>query len=562
MGLYPHTVQIVGSLALGDGALAEMATGEGKTLSAALSAVLAGWTGKPCHIVTANDYLAERDAGWMGPLYRACGLSAGFITAELDNRQRREAYARDIAYTTGKELVADFLRDRLQLGRLQHYSYRKFDRLLPQAAGRPWPGVLRGLHTAIVDEADHILIDEAVTPVILSTKHKNKSFVDACHQATLLATRLAPGEDYRLDTRDRTAELTPRGHEKVEALAAEMPELWSARRRSEELLTTALVARHFYERGKQYVVEDGRVVIVDEFTGRLMPQRTWREGLHQAVEAKEGIALSDMSETSMRLSFQKFFQFFFRLSGMTGTAREASREFWEIYRLPVVTIPTHKPEIRRNLPARIFAGEEEKSASVIDEIRRVHESGRPVLVGVRTVQQSESLSRRLEAGRLPHEVLNATRHKEEANIILQAGKTGRITIATNMAGRGTDIILEKGVAEKGGLHVLATEFHEAGRIDRQLYGRTGRQGDPGSAVTFASMEDELAVRFLPQIVRQRAMSILKADAKAAQALGRSLFMLAQKKAEHRAYKQRKNVLQMDDWIEKSLSFASSEGHFL
>ncbi len=556
--LNPYVVQIAGALALHRGYLAELATGEGKTLVAGMAAVLSGWTGKPCHVITANDYLAQRDAEWMAPLYKFCGLEVGYVRGDSDRDQRKDAYAKDITYTTCKELLADFLRDRLILGRYQHFSSRAVASLLRPGLMDRIPVVQRGLHTAIVDEADHILIDEAVTPVILSSPHENDQFKDACTKACCMADEFEMGVDFTVDERFREIEMLPGGHEKIARFAASMAGLWRAERRAEELISQALEARHLYERGRQYVVEDEQVVIVDEFTGRLMPQRTWREGLHQAVEVKESIEPSDLSETSMRLSSQKFFRFFDRLSGMTGTARESARELWDIYELPVISLPTNRPVRRDQLRNRYFMGKPEKWQAVVDEIKRVHDEGRPVLVGVRSVAQSERLSAMLGADELEHSVLNATKHKEEAEIIVRAGHQGQITIATNMAGRGTDIILGRGVAQKGGLHVLATEFHEDARIDRQLYGRSGRQGDLGSAVTFASIDDELFVRYIPAVVRDRIRKSLASESETAYATKACglLFGLAQRMARARAYKQRRHVLKTDTWLEESLSFSS------
>jgi len=555
VGLLSHTVQLAGALALHRGYLAEMATGEGKTLSAAMTAVLAAWTGRPLHIVTANDYLAQRDAEWMRPLCRFCGLEVGFVRGDFEHNRRQEAYSRDITYTTSKELVADFLRDRLKLGRFQHVAQRRIRSLFAPRLMDRFSPVLRGLHTAIVDEADHILIDEAVTPVILSSPHENEVFRQACLEAVPLADGFEQDRDFTIDHSYRSAELTSAGRAKIRDLAVTMPGLWRAPRRSEELIAQALEAKYLFERDKQYVIEDGKVVIVDEFTGRLMPQRTWREGLHQAVEAKEKLDPSDLSETSMRLSFQRFFRFFHRLSGMTGTAREAADELWQIYDLPVVCIPTHRPIQRKHLRPVFFPNADAKWAAIVEQIRNVHEIGRPILVGVRSVGRSERLSEMLHEQQLDHQVLNAVRHREEAQIIAMAGQEGQITIATNMAGRGTDIKLGRGVADKGGLHVLATEFHEGGRIDRQLYGRSGRQGDPGTAVTFASLEDELIVRYVPAAVR-RCLNLQRPGKWCG-----PLLRHAQRVAENRAFRQRKQVLRTDNWIDESLSFAQGASRF-
>jgi preprotein translocase subunit SecA len=328
-----------------------------------------------------------------------------------------------------------------------------------------------------------------------------------------------------------------------------LPGFWRGEQRRAELVRTALVAREFFQRDRQYILSDGKVVIVDEFTGRPMPQRTWREGLHQAIEAKEGIELSDPTETVARMSFQRFFRCFHRLSGMTGTAWEAAAEFWQIYRLPVVRIPTNRPCVRRHWPDRIFREEASKWAAVADEIERIHRTGRPLLVGTRSVAASEHLARQLKSRGLEFHVLNATRLAEEAMIVSVAGERGRVTIATNMAGRGTDIRLGPGVAELGGLHVIATERHESGRVDRQLFGRSGRQGDPGSAQAFVSAEDELVRRHLPKA----AQRILRSTEN--RAFVKAAFALAQRRAQRLAWKQRAAVLRSDAWLDEALSFA-------
>lgn len=558
IGQRPFEAQIAGALALYRGYLAEMATGEGKTLTAVLPAVLFGWRKRPCHVITVNDYLARRDAEWMAAIYDFCGVRAGHVTSEMDPAARRNGYDADVTYCTSKEIVADFLRDGLRLGRLRDPARFQLARLLRPVSLERAGVVMRGLDTAIVDEADSVLIDEAVTPVIISASYPNQALRDACLKANAIAADLRPGEHYDCRERYREVELRDAGRSLVDGRCGDLPGLWRAPARREELVRQALTAREFFLRDKQYVVQDGKVVIVDEFTGRMMPQRTWREGLHQAVEAREGLPVSDPSETLARLSFQRFFRFFRRLSGMTGTAREAADELWHIYRLPVVAIPTHKPCVRNELPDRIFASQEEKWTAVVDDIAEVHRAGRPVLVGTRSVRASEDLSRRLTAAGMEHQVLNAVRHHEEALIVSCAGQAGRITIATNMAGRGTDIKLVPGVAEAGGLHVLATERHESGRIDRQLFGRCARQGDPGSACAFVSAEDELLVRYLPKLLRDRLAAAVRRGGPSARRLAAWTFAHAQRAAQWQSYRQRKAVLRMDDWLDESLSFAGRE----
>ena len=557
-GLRPFPVQLMGALALYGGYLAEMATGEGKTLTAGLAAILAGWTKRPCHIVTVNDYLVKRDAEWLEPLYHFCGVRVGFVAFWMGQNERVKEYGCDVTYVTSKELLADFLRDRLQLGKLQDPTRRLIRHMLaPQLAARDGL-VLRGLHTAIVDEADSVLIDEAVTPLIISATHSNDSLREATRLAQELVGALVPDAHYRSNPRYKEIELTASGIRKLAEQAAHLPGLWKGYDRRLELVVQALVAREFFHRDKQYIVQDDKLVIVDEFTGRPMPQRTWREGMHQAIEAKEGITISDPTETIARLSFQRFFRCFHKLSGMTGTAREAAGEFWQAYHLPMVTIPTNRPCVREHWPDRIFADEESKWQAIISEIERLHATQRPVLVGTRSVLISERIARLLSERGLNSKVLNATRLDEEAGIIALAGERGHITIATNMAGRGTDIKLGQGVATLGGLHVIATERHESARVDRQLFGRSARQGDPGSAQAFVSAEDELIHRYLPATARKVLKQTLDRDLPAKAPIARTAFTLAQRRAQTLAFKQRRDVLRTDLWLEEALSFAAGE----
>lgn len=558
LGLRPFPVQLMGALALDGGFLVEMATGEGKTLTAGLAAVLAGWTGRPCHIITVNDYLVERDANWLTPLYHACGVRVGFVTGSMPPEQRRHAYDCDVTYATSKEVLADFLRDRLRLGKLPHPTRRLIRRLGQPDHSRTGELVMRGLHSAIVDEADSVLIDEAVTPLIISSSHPNDSLREACTIAQAIVADWQRNAEYRVNLRYHEVELTPRGLQRLDHDCEPLPGLWRGPERRRELITQALVAREFYLPDKQYIVQDGKILIVDEFTGRPMPQRTWSQGLHQAIEAKAGVAITDPTETIARLSFQRFFRCYHRLSGMTGTAREATTEFWHVYRLPVVGIPTNRPCIRQHWPQRLFLTENEKWNAVVTEIAWLHATGRPLLIGTRSVRASEQLAQRLTAQQLPFQLLNATRLAEEAAIVACAGEPGRITIATNMAGRGTDIKLGHGVAAVGGLHVLATERHESGRVDRQLFGRSARQGDPGSAQAFVSLQDELVVRHLPRPLRLGLEGLARRDAPGAARIAAQAFHLAQTRAQALAFRQRQAVLRADTWLDESLAFAGLE----
>jgi len=559
VGERPFPVQVAGALALEAGCVVEMATGEGKTLTATMPATVAGWRGRGCHVITVNDYLAARDAEWMGPVYRFCGLSVAAVAQGMPPAARRAAYQADVTYGTNKEVTADFLRDRLSLGRLAGLPSAILARIVEGAGSGTDRLVQRGLASAIVDEADSVLIDEAVTPLIISGEAPNPEQVEAFRQAVAMAARLEAGRDYRVNLRYREVDFTAAGRQRLEDLAAPLGGVWRGARRREELMNQALVAREFYLRDKQYIVSDEKVVIVDEFTGRLMPDREWRDGLHQAVEAKETLTVNPPKDTYARISFQRFFRLYRNLSGMTGTAAEGWREFWQIYHMPVVAIPTNRPCIRRRRPDRVFAVEEAKWAAIVEEIRRVHASGRPILVGTRSVRASELLAAMLQQAGLECQVLNAVRHAEEAEIVAGAGQEGRITVATNMAGRGTDIKLGRGVAERGGLHVMATERHEAGRIDRQLFGRCARQGDPGTCQAVVSLEDELVVRHAPLLAASLRRRHGRTRREVTSALARQVFDLAQRRAERLALVQRKSVLQADHWLDQYLGFAGREG---
>jgi preprotein translocase subunit SecA len=551
-------VQIAGGFALEAGCVAEMATGEGKTLAATLPATVAGWRGRGCHIITVNDYLARRDAEWMGDIYRFCGLTAAYIEQGMLPAARRAAYHADITYCTNKEVTADFLRDRLALGRLRSLPEALIAKLAEGSTSGMDRLLQRGLNYAIVDEADSVLIDEAVTPLIISGEAPNPQQVEAFEHAAAFADRMSAQSHYRVNSRYREVELTSAGKQMAAEAAGELGGVWRGARRREELVVQALTAKELYMRDKQYVIKDGKVVIVDEFTGRLMPDREWRDGLHQAVEAKENLQVKPPKDTYARISFQRFFRLYRRLAGMTGTAAEARREFWQIYHLPVAVIPTNRPCIRKVFSDRVFATEQAKWRAVVEEIRRLHRAGQPVLVGTRSVRASEHLSALLAAEGLDHQVLNAVRHAEEAQIVAAAGLPGKITVATNMAGRGTDIKLGRGVAELGGLQVIATERHEAGRIDRQLFGRSARQGDPGSAQAIVSLADELPHRHAAHLSAALRRRFGQADREVSSGLTRRVFDLAQKRAERLALRQRKGVLRTDDWLDEYLGFAGSE----
>lgn len=550
LGMRPYRVQIGAALALLDGCIAELATGEGKTLVASMAATIQGWRGRGCHVVTANDYLAARDATWMRPLYESLGIVVASVTQTSAPDERISGYAADVTYTTNREVAADFLRDRLTLGPDADLTSALGRRLGAGARSDPAPLLLRGLSCAIVDEADSVLIDDAVTPLILSGSGDNHAQADAYASAARVAARLEPDRDYRSDPRRRDVELTGAGLDRIDALTSQMHGLWRAQRRREELIIQALVAREHFHRDVHYIISDGRIVIIDESTGRTLPDRTWRAGLHQAIEARERLDIQPLRDTLARISFQRFFNRYEHLSGMTGTATEARAEFWTTYRRPVCVFPTHRPSQRRVLPALVTNAEDEKWSRVVAEIEREHAAARPVLVGTPSIKDSEHLSGLLGARGLAHRVLNARRHTEEASIVRQAGEPGRITVATNMAGRGTDIALAPGVADAGGLHVIATSFHDSARVDRQLIGRGARQGDPGSARMIASLDDALLERFARW--GRRVGRFLPPSLRPA------VFRFAQWRARDASRALRRNVLDADERLDEALAFAGVE----
>ncbi len=558
LGMRPYPVQILGALIIYRGGLAEMATGEGKSLTAALPAILTAWSGRPCHIITTNDYLASRDAEELAPLYNFCLTTTGWVGSSMSPELRRGNYASGVVYTTSKELLADFLRDRLLLGNCHQVERRRVTRKLKGQDRAMRQMVMRGIDTVIVDEADSVLIDEAVTPLLISQPQKNRPLTEACKTATELAKDFIERLDYQVEQRYREVQLTHAGEAKLEKLCVKLPDLWQGKSRREELLILALTAKELYHKGRQYVIEDDKVVIVDEFTGRMMPQRTWRHGLHQMIEAKEDLTLSDPSETLVRLSFQRFFRFFRKLGGMSGTAVEAADEFWHIYGMPVFSVPTNRPCVRKQLPVRFCSDQKSKWQAICDEVIDCHRLGQPVLIGTRSIADSEKIATLLSTQGVPFQILNAIKHREEAEIIATAGQRGIVTIATNMAGRGADIKLQEDAAELGGLHVIVSEPHESKRIDRQLLGRSGRQGAPGTGRIFSCSDDEILQRY---VSKPLLMCLHNKTLRRYGTLNQSIktfISLAQHKAEKQAFRQRKTVMQTDTWISDALSFVRSD----
>jgi len=555
LGIHHFDVQLIGGWVLLNGMVAEMETGEGKTLTATLAACTAALAGIPVHIITVNDYLAMRDTEWMGPIYKALGLTVGTIRQGLEPAERNAAYWCDITYCTNKEVAFDYLKDRIKLWDRPSHIRLKLERLYG-GQSRVHQLLMHGLHYAIVDEADSVLIDEARTPLIISSEGDNSEEKRAYQQALETAKKLSERDDFIILTNERSIDLTDKGRKRIEELSRSDGGIWVNTYYREELVRQALVALHLFWRDKHYLIRDDKVQIIDEYTGRLMPDRSWEQGLHQLIEAKECCEITGRKETRARISYQRFFRRYLRLSGMTGTAREVAGELWSIYRLQVVTIPTNRPLCRRYQPDRIYPTAFEKWNALVATITDMNRRGMPVLVGTRSVDSSEHLSQLLKEAGLTHRVLNARQDKEEAEIIAQAGEPGRITVATNMAGRGTDILLARGVAEQGGLYVIATERHEAHRIDRQLFGRCARQGDPGICQVMVSLEDELITMYVFKPLRWLATVMLKGpDNPFTRWVGRVLFRIAQWEAEHVHSRMRRDLLKFDDQLGDALAFS-------
>ncbi len=546
--------QLIGGWIMVHGGLAEMETGEGKTLTATLAASTAALAGIPVHIVTVNDYLVTRDARQMGPIYHALGLRVGTVTAGMDSQARRNGYSCDITYCTNKQLAFDYLRDRILLGNDQGRLRLQLERLHNDNA-RTERLFLRGLCFAIIDEADSVLIDEARTPLVISRQIDGSKEEQTYLQAVELAEKIERDTDFTVDQIERRIQLNDQGNAKLADAAKKIGGIWNSPRYMEELVCQALSARYLYQLDRHYLVQDGKVMIIDENTGRVMADRSWERGLHQMIEIKEHCEVTGQREHIARLTYQRFFRRYLRLSGMTGTAKEVRRELWSVYHLPVVKVPTNKPGRRIDHGHRIYADKKEKWAAVVRHIREVHQRGRPVLIGTRSVEDSEHLSLLLHKEGIAHQILNARQDAWEAEIVAKAGEKGCITVATNMAGRGTDIPLGATVAENGGLHVISTECNEARRIDRQLYGRSGRQGDPGSYESILSLDDELLSHHLGDTLRSFLFRFSRKDKTIPKTVGLLAMRLAQSARERRYHRMRRDMLQMDENLGKLLAFS-------
>lgn len=544
--------QLLGGIAMFHGAIVEMQTGEGKTLAATLPLCLYAMAGKGCHLATSNDYLARRDAEWMGPIYQALGLSVGVLQARMPRAQRRQAYACDVTYGTAAEFGFDFLRDRLVLRRLREEQADLLGLLLRRDndSVRDEP-MQRSSYFALVDEADSVLIDSARTPLVIAVGHtKQDRLTAACARwSAEVVGELVEHVHYKFRDESRIVDLTRAGRRKIRLLAkpdllAQVPMFDIYR-----YMEFAIRAERDFLIDQQYVVRDGRIVIVNEFSGRPIEGHKWSSGIHAAVEAKEGLKITTGTGGAARVTIQDFFRRYRHLAGMTGTASEAARELRRVYECSVIVIPTNRPTNRTRWPTVILGTQTAKWAAVVDEVARLHEEGRPVLIGTRSVKTSDHLSRLLDDKGIAHRVLNARHLAAEADIVANAGFRGMVTVATNMAGRGTDIRLGPGVAALGGLHVICTEMHDSARIDRQLIGRCGRQGDPGTFRQFLALDDELL-----------RIGLGQNNAKEYETLGRgsagpldhflSVFCRAQKAVEQRHFRDRCALLHREEYRKK------------
>lgn len=519
-------------------------TGEGKTLTATLPLYLFALEGKSAHLATVNDYLARRDAEWMRPIYEALGLSIGVVETQMPQDERRKSYECDVTYGTAKEFGFDFLRDRLLLRRIREGQTDLLGGMLGEGgrAGGEKP-VQRGHHFALVDEADSILIDEASTPLIISAipTEEQKLEVECYKWSSKVSNEFVEDDDYEYDHEKKTVEMTREGRRKARTLTKpeELDRVGMVN--IYQYLERSILVSKEYLPDRQFVVVEGEVVIVDEFTGRLAEGRKWREGIHQAVEAMAGVEVTVATGQAARVTVQDFFQLYDRLAGMTGTAMSSARELRKIYKCHVLSIPTNRPAIRKRLPDRVYGTQDAKWAAIVEEVSEMHAEGRPVLIGTRSIDKSELLSRLLEMKGIEHQVLNAHRIAEEAEIVSSAGEKDKVTVSTNMAGRGTDIKMGDDVQGMGGLHVICTEMHDSGRIDRQLIGRCGRQGDPGTFRQYLALDDELLLTGLGPD-KSRKLKLKGEDSTEGFDELFRLFCKAQHKIERRSFRQRKAMM--------------------
>ena len=555
LGKSHYDVQLFGGWIMINGMLAEMETGEGKTLTTTLPACTAALAGIPVHVITANDYLAARDCEIMTPLYQRLGLSSASVIDGMENEVRQQNYQADIVHTTNKQIAFDYLRDRIEMGDDTgplKFQYRQIQRQLPGAQKSLF---LRGLCFALVDEADSVLIDEAKTPLIITKTIPNDESPDTYSDALYLASILFKDQDYTVDDKIQAIELTLEGEEKLVDLIINLPKLWQKKRKREMLVIQALKATLFFKKDKEYMVNDGKVQIIDQSTGRVMADRSWEQGLHQMIEAKEGCVISELREPQARISYQRFFSRYLMLGGTSGTLSEIKPELHSVYGLDVIKVATHQPSKRIMLPEQIYRNEALKQHVVMERINDLYQQQRPVLIGTSSVAESEQVSAWLAEKKIPHKVLNAKQDKVEADIIAEAGQLGAITVATNMAGRGTDIALSEEVKALGGLHVLALSRNESRRVDRQLYGRCARQGDPGSAEAILSLEDPTLQKYYSAFWLKLLAQLASGSSPIPGLLEGLILRLPQHHNEKEQRRIRRHLMQQDRRLQRILAFS-------
>lgn len=557
LGMRHFDSQVMGGLVMLKGMIAEMNTGEGKTLTATLTACTAAIAGVPVHVITVNDYLARRDAENMEPIYQALGLTVGVVQADMQPEQRQLAYRCDVTYCTNKDVVFDYLRDRILLRNESSPLFLQMRKLYGNDP-RFQKLLLRGLHFAIVDEADSVLVDEARTPLVISATAEGGEEIKVLGQAIAIAKQLNLDQEYKIVDNGTRVMLTRRGKDLIKEEGALLAGIWNGTLFQEEMITQALTALHLFRRDEHYLVRDGKVQIIDEHTGRVMEDRSWEKGLHQLIELKEECEITGNRESLARISYQRFFRRYLHLSGMTGTANEVAGELGSVYGLPVVRIPTHKPSRRKNYPQQFFATENRKWQAIGARVKELHAQGCPVMLGTRSVAASEVASAILTQMGLEHRVLNAKQDDEEAEIVSHAGEARMITVATSMAGRGTDIKISPEVHALGGLHVILSERYDSKRIDRQLAGRCARQGDPGGFEAYGSLEDALMKsswfsgksRLWQLVIRSQLLPI--------RWIGPKLIRLSQRRVERMHSKIRKELLNIDDRMNQNLAFSGQQ----
>lgn len=553
LGMRHHDVQMLGALSLLMGRVAEMQTGEGKSLTAVPAAAIAAISGFPVHVITVNGYLAERDAAEFSPVFNALGLEVGLITEEMDPSERSVQYRKQVVYCTNKDVAFDYLKDQIAF---EHFNRRSRHLLAavcnPQQASRKT--VLAGLFFALIDEADSVLLDEAGTPLVIARDVDSSQQLAVYSTAIELAKALEEGLHYRLDRDHKLVVWLPAGEFRIVEMAGSLGGIWSGPFRMRELLGRALTALFFYQSGHDYVVYEDKVQIIDAYTGRRMPDRSWEAGLHQLIEVKEGVELTTQRETLAKTTFQRFFRRYWRISGMSGTISEVAEEVDATYGMGAEPIPTNKPQKRVELAPQVFKNDRQKLAYLLSSVLSLAEQGRPVLIGTRSVAESDIIADILAGANIEHRVLNAVQDREEAEIVAQAGQLNRVTVATNMAGRGTDIKLSAESRSLGGLHVIATGIHDSRRIDRQLCGRCARQGDPGSYQLLCSFEDPLVRRFLSPTLLLFGEKIAGIEIAVANHAAYPLIRLAQRRAERANFLTRKDLMNTEDQMAKSLGF--------